>query len=268
MGGSGKTIWSKQIKPLPQPLEPLFEAAASEGYDMIEWRSPTKMGTTVPETDLISRPEATAEIRRLSELYGMEMTYHAPQGNLWDFGVLPFETAVDRLRECVDRTVSIRAKYMTFHLGIVVGEGREDAIRQGGDVILTVLPDAEKAGICLCVENVFDNCSVATVSDCDILVEQLNTPLVKFTLDTGHGNLCGCLHELVETFPERLVFAHLHDNNGIKDQHFVPGRGTIDWRRLIGDLDRTGYSGPLNFELREEATLCDLQKHWADNRDA
>ncbi|MDP6037154.1 MAG: sugar phosphate isomerase/epimerase family protein [Candidatus Latescibacteria bacterium] len=259
---SNRVIWSKQIKPLPQPLEPLFESAVAEGYGMVEWRSPTKSGTTVPETDLISRSDATAEIRRLSESCQIDMAYHAPQGDLWDFGVLPPQTAVDRLHECVNRAVSVGATYMTFHLGITVGDGREDGIRQGGDVVMSVLPESEKAGVCLCVENVFDNCSVATVDDCDVLFQHIDTSLVKLTLDTGHGNLCGCLHELVGSFSDRLAFAHIHDNNGLKDQHFVPGRGIIDWERLIEDLDRANYSGPLNFELREEATLCELKKHW------
>jgi hypothetical protein len=31
--------WSKQIKPQPQPLGPLFEAVAAEGYQMVEWRA-------------------------------------------------------------------------------------------------------------------------------------------------------------------------------------------------------------------------------------
>lgn len=260
-----QTVWSKQIKPVPQPLEPLFEAAATEGYGMVEWRSPTKMGTTVPETDLIAQSKATAEIHRLSEGYGIDMAYHAPQGDLWDFGALPFQTAVDRLNACVKRAVSIRAKFMTLHLGIVMGEGRVDAIRRGGDVVLAVLPEAEKAGICLCVENVFDKHSVATVDECNIFFEHIETAIVKLTLDTGHGNLCHCLHDLVKAFPDRLAFAHIHDNNGLKDQHFVPGRGIIDWERLIADLERVGYAGPLNFELREEATLSELKKHWLDH---
>lgn len=265
MGESREVIWGKQVKPLPQPLEPLFEAAANEGYGMIEWRSPTKQGTTVPETDLIFYPHARTEIRQLSESYHIEMAYHAPQGDLWAFGMLPFQSAVEQFHVCLDRALSIGAKYLTVHLGIVVGDGRADAIRHGGDVILAVLPDVEKAGIGLCVENVFEHSSVATVEECDILFEHVDSPFVKLTLDTGHGNLCDCLHELVNAFPERLAFTHLHDNNGVKDQHFVPGRGTIDWKRLIGDLDQAGYSGPLSFELREEATLCQLKQYWSDH---
>jgi sugar phosphate isomerase/epimerase len=66
----------------------------------------------------------------------------------------------------------------------------------------------------------------------------------------------------VNAFSGRVVFTHIHDNNGTKDQHLVPGRGTIDWERLIGDLNQANYSGPLNFELREDATLRELKRYW------
>jgi sugar phosphate isomerase/epimerase len=259
--------WSKQVKPQPQPIGPLFEALSAEGYRMVEWRSPTRQGTTVPETDLLEDAQRAREIKTVSEDLGIALAYHAPQGNLWQFGVLPFDTAVRRLRECILRSTSIGARVMTLHLGVVVGEGRADAILNGARVIREALPCADDAGVALCAENVFDDCSVATVADCRMLFDAVDSDRLGFTLDTGHGHLCGCLHELAEDFGDRLLFTHLHDNLGVNggagDRHLVPGRGTIDWPRLIGCLDRAGYAGPLSFELREDATLPELASIWA-----
>ena len=33
-----------------------------------------------------------------------------------------------------------------------------------------------------------------------------------------------------------IVTCHLHDNNGLGDQHQLPGRGTIDWEHLMPEL--------------------------------
>jgi sugar phosphate isomerase/epimerase len=33
-----------------------------------------------------------------------------------------------------------------------------------------------------------------------------------------------------------VTTCHLHDNNGVHDQHLLPGRGTIDWGHVIGLL--------------------------------
>ena len=74
MGNWNGVVWGKQIKPFPQPLEPLFEGAACEGYDLVEWRSPTKQGTTVSETDLMALPEKRMDICQLRESY--HRTWH------------------------------------------------------------------------------------------------------------------------------------------------------------------------------------------------
>ena len=255
-------IWSRQIKPHPQPLRPHLEAAATEGYHMVEWRSPTRNGITVPETDLLERAEAAAEIRDLSKELGIAMAYHAPQGPLWHFGVLPFEEAASRLRESVRRAASIGARILTFHLGIAMGRGRNRSIRHGARICQAVAPFAEEHGVRLCIENVFAEHSVATVGECEQFFACADDPGIGFTLDSGHAHICGCLHELVRVFSERLAFTHVHDNDLTYDGHLVPGNGTIDWQRLVADLDGASYTGPLNFELREEATLPELIRIW------
>ena len=255
-------IWSRQIKPHPQPLRPLLEAAAAEGYHMVEWRSPTRNGITVPETDLLECAEAAAEIRNLSEELDIAIAYHAPQGPLWQFGALPFEQAASRLRESVCRAASIGAGVLTLHLGLAAGEARTSSIHHGARVCRAVAPFAEERAVCLCVENVFDEHSVATVGECEQLFACADDPRVGLTQDTGHAHLCSCLHGLATAFPDRLTFTHIHDNDLTCDAHLVPGHGTIDWPRLIADLNRAAYTGPLNVELQEEATLPELIRAW------
>ena len=196
-------IWSKQVKPQLQPFRTIFEEASAEGFDMLEWRFPTPHGVTVPETDLMADPERVQEIRKLGEEFHIKLSYHAPQGDLWSFGVLPFGTAVSQLRECVRRSASINANVMTFHLGVATGEHRLESIRQGARVVQAVTPYAEDLGVWLCVENVFeaDECSVATVEECRTLFETAESHRLRLTLDTGHAHLYGCLYEMAEAFP-------------------------------------------------------------------
>jgi len=86
------------------------------------------------------------------------------------------------------------------------------------------------------------------------LFEVATDEQVRLTLDTGHANIYGSLFDMLDLVHDRLAFTHVHDNDGITDQHFVPGHGNIDWQRFMRYLDRCGYTGPMNFELREE---CD-----------
>jgi sugar phosphate isomerase/epimerase len=41
---------------------------------------------------------------------------------------------------------------------------------------------------------------------------------------------------------------HIHDNDGVKDQHKIPGTGVIDWSDVFSALDEIGYSGCYNLE--------------------
>ena len=40
----------------------------------------------------------------------------------------------------------------------------------------------------------------------------------------------------LEIMKQDIVTCHLHDNDGYSDQHFLPGKGTINWEKLIRDL--------------------------------
>ena len=60
----------------------------------------------------------------------------------------------------------------------------------------------------------------------------------------GHpsvGDVIRKLGSLVEVL-------HIHDNNGIKDQHKIVGTGIIDWKDTLSALEEIGYSGYYNLE--------------------
>jgi hypothetical protein len=48
----------------------------------------------------------------------------------------------------------------------------------------------------------------------------------------------GLVHEdnAIETLQSQIVTCHIHDNNGLGDQHSLPGRGNINWKELMPKL--------------------------------
>ncbi len=50
---------------------------------------------------------------------------------------------------------------------------------------------------------------------------------------------------------ERIRSTHLHDNNGVEDQHLFPGQGSIDWSRAMRLLGSCPGQYPLLLELKE-----------------
>ncbi|MCP4180847.1 MAG: sugar phosphate isomerase/epimerase [bacterium] len=69
--------------------------------------------------------------------------------------------------------------------------------------------------------------------------------------DSGHGNmLTGNLGlENLNRFKDRLISVHLHDNDGISDQHKPLFTGTINWNNLAKIIAESAYKKHLSLEV-------------------
>ena len=72
---------------------------------------------------------------------------------------------------------------------------------------------------------------------------------VGICLDFGHAHLLGGVADAIETAAEHLIATHVHDNDGRRDEHLVPYRGTIDWNLALITMQKIGYSGTYLMEL-------------------
>ena len=73
-------------------------------------------------------------------------------------------------------------------------------------------------------------------------------------VDTGHSNDAVRFgnpppQEVIRLLGKSVVCLHLHDNDGLTDQHRIPMTGTIDWPAVFDALDEIGYQGTYNMEL-------------------
>lgn len=64
---------------------------------------------------------------------------------------------------------------------------------------------------------------------------------VDLTLDLGHAHISGQTEKFIETFSERIIHVHAHDNNGKGDQHLGIGHGNIDWEHVAGLFEKIRY---------------------------
>ena len=119
-----------------------------------------------------------------------------------------------------------------------------------------VLPLAEELKVTICLENIPRLCNF--VDDVLFYMNKYPSPCLGACFDSGHANII----EKVKDFPagpyavyyrdlglpspwepdvlERMlpyiVNCHLHDNSGERDQHLLPGKGNIDWGKLVPKL--------------------------------
>lgn len=124
------------------------------------------------------------------------------------------------------------------------------------------VPTAEEFGVCLTLES-FGGVTVDGVRGYDYFsnhkymrkeLDNLDTEYKAFCLDTGHTNVAvggGCLPlpDFIRYFGSRIKMLHMHDNDGVNDQHLIPGLGYINWPAVFDALDEIGYDGYYNYEL-------------------
>lgn len=154
---------------------------------------------------------------------------------------------------------SMGVKTITIHIGNehvypeYPLEVQYDYVKRALDELL---PIAEKLGIIICIENIWFQINTA-----DRLLgikREYPTDALGFCYDSGHANLMDKGRNFPESRPyvvwkpsvpqfdnqilekmlPHVVNCHLHDNDGITDQHLNPGRGTVDWKHVIGLLKK------------------------------
>lgn len=120
----------------------------------------------------------------------------------------------------------------------------------------SLIPWCERFSIRVCVENLFNWEDRAIPVLCDPMehqafVRELESPWIGICIDVGHSAITGYKPQDVLSVmdPQRLWALHIHDNDGILDQHLLPGEGILDWDAVTHALGSIGYRGDFTFEL-------------------
>lgn len=123
-----------------------------------------------------------------------------------------------------------------------------------------LIPEAKKYGVTICLENMFTShrgkIYAACCSDIDTACRYIDTlngiageKCFAFCLDTGHLLLAGKdVREAMIRLGDRIEAFHVHDNNGVSDQHLAPYMGVLDWNRFVEGLRAIRFDRTLSFE--------------------
>lgn len=213
---------------------------------------------------------ATANARKLkSQIREAGMTFldaHALFGP-WDDLCLPDESLrpimLNRHRLALQACDLMEVRTCTIHVGNTSREYQnndpETLIGYITQSLEELLPTAERYGVTICIENIWD-----PINGADALLRQIrhfnHSPWLGICYDAGHANLianpvpdnrgaacyqwlkvAGLAHvewdgQLLDKLLPHIVNCHLHDNHGVEDEHLLPGEGNIDWPTIMRKL--------------------------------
>ena len=110
-------------------------------------------------------------------------------------------------------------------------------------------------------------CEVAERANVDLAFENLrapeylyefmrrvDSPRVGVCFDAGHNHFVCPDRRICVDFKDRIKAVHLHDNDGTRDAHNLPGDGTIDWSAVRRELLASAYTGPWSLEIEHAQT--------------
>lgn len=185
-----------------------------------------------------------AEVKKTSQaLRGKEIpvTFHAPFMDLNPGAVDERVRKITsfRFEQVLKLVPHFQPRSIVFHPGYDRWRYDDDVDLWREKSLLTWKPLVKKAealGVKLALENVFDD----NPEPLRKILEEINSPLLGYCMDAGHGNLFSRvpLVNWVEVLGSRLVEIHLHDNHGKADDHLPLGRGNIDFPALFSLLGK------------------------------
>ncbi len=224
--------------------EPSLRQIAEAGFSHVHWGHQW-------DTDFVYSNTEIHQIQRWLREYGLQMlSIHGSAGveKKWDSPceyerVAGVELVCNRLE--MAETLGAGVVIMHFdRLPACVEEKGPywERMRRSLDAIERV---ARRRGVKLALENYEDE----SYEEAKTFFAAYGPDFLGFCYDSGHGNMGrGEGLDRLEEVKSRLIAVHLHDNDGKVDQHRLPFRGTVDWKRLIQLIASSSYQNGINLE--------------------
>lgn len=170
----------------------------------------------------------------------------------------------------LDVCKALEIEYMIFHPGSYPeAVSAKQSLDGTVEWFLPFVERAEKLGIKLCMENMFDVVAGDRVirqfgsrpDELAELVEKINSKNVGVCWDCGHAHV-GMLNqkESLKLLRDKVWTTHIHDNRGqySNDLHLPPFYGSLDWENLMEGLKEIDYAGTFNFEIERHNIPLDF----------
>ncbi len=215
---------------------------------------------------VMNSPSFAKQLCKEMEAVGMSfLDSHAPYGTFVDLNVPDphlRKLMLERQRFAMCIAADMKVGTIVMHPGGTRPEWSGYSVDQLCQEVTRsldeLLPLAEELDLIIAIEN-----SWRPTTTAERLLEQIEhfkSPHLGICYDSGHANLlkydrgvAECAipdawvgytpvlwdDKILEKVEPELVNCHLHDNNGLYDQHLIPGAGTVDWENIVAHLKAT-----------------------------
>jgi L-ribulose-5-phosphate 3-epimerase len=243
------SIWSF---PFDWPLERKLAVAREAGFAgfEIDLTDAGPVGMTTSAEDLRA-------VRRTVEAAGLQLSGLAT-GLYWGANAASADAAVRQRAEAILRRQIECAQHLGIDAILVVPGAvgvdfvpgaevvpYETAYRRANEFIKAALPAAQKSGVTLCVENVWNKFLLSPI-EMRWFLDELRHESVGSYFDVGNALLVGYPEDWIGTLGKRIRRVHFKDfrrNVGTIDGFCDLLSGDVNWPAVMQALRKTGYNG-------------------------
>ncbi|WP_207515286.1 sugar phosphate isomerase/epimerase family protein [Longitalea luteola] len=198
---------------------------------------------------------------------------HVPYGKNFDISnpdAAARKNTVALVKEYIDLAIEMRAKQIVLHPSEPLEEStRAQRIINCRESLQELAAYTKGKGIALAMECLPPNFLGRSSNEMLVILDGIEGVGVCF--DSNH------LYpekpeEFVRKVGKRIRTVHIADFDGKVQKHWMPGRGAVDWNKVIDALADIGYSGPFMYEVvrrdKETHTFKDLKANFDSLRTA
>ena len=142
---------------------------------------------------------------------------------------------------------------INFHAninGMFYGQRRKLVLDKLVKSLREIVREAKKYKVDVMLENVPLSKGIHSLDEFKYIIDNVAPLFVH--LDIPHAFTSGGMATVIDyinTFGDKIIHVHWHDNHGIKDEHLPIGQGFIDHQNAVKALKRIGYERTITLEV-------------------
>jgi sugar phosphate isomerase/epimerase len=208
----------------------------------------------------LSEPAELPSVKNLLGSYDFKYVVHAPSidVNLASLNSHVRNASEKTILKAANFANDVGAGMLVSHVGRLSRDYPrklvEKSMKNAVNSLKSLVRISSELGVIFTVENDHkssDQSLSAYPEQVKLIIENVGC---KLTFDVGHANTLGKINEFLKL--DRLIGnVHLHDNNGVKDEHKTIGEGNIDFLNMFRKMKKLRNATPLIVECHSLAGL-------------
>lgn len=221
------------------PILPHFKRLKDAGFDGVELLSPNALDR---DEVLRARDETGLVIHGVSGSKHWSLPLSSPDPKVIDQSLAAIRKEIEDVKAYGGTTVLVVPGVVTPSVSYRQAYERSQA------AIKTLIPDCEKHGIKIAIEEVWNRFLLSSV-ELARYVDDFKSPWVGAYFDVGNIVEYGYPQEWIRELGKRILKIHIKEYRKAKRFDYKLGDGEIDWKAVRQALLDVGYDGWITAEV-------------------